>query len=268
MLKFKGCRHTMPGDGAATARRRLRNFEEATADVSTSPHFVLGTVNMTLSHWDNGGLGFLRSLSKFVERFDRHRGHVRAEELSAPPRATPAFLFRRGVAIAIEEGADEGGRRVGEGVGSHQAEEGAVVGEQALDEVEEPAAVTGYADSARRDDNREWQKPDKPVEPEVIGRDLRRHASWISGLGSEGVFAPLGGRGDDAIGGAFNDDFVALAADLAEGAVGSDEMKGVVAVVHHLAGRDEVQSGLDAQGYCHRSKQVEEDVVRDRARND
>ena len=134
--------------------------------------------------------------------------------MSGPPGAGLAFLFGSGVAIPIEEGTDEGWRRFGERVWAHEAKDGAIVGEEALDEVEEPAAVAGDADSAGRDDDGEGQKPDKPVEAEVVGRDLRGSALGVAGLGFEAVLAPLCGGRDDAVGGAFDDDFVALAADL------------------------------------------------------
>ena len=187
--------------------------------------------------------------------------------MAGPPGTGLAFLLGSGVAIAVEEGSDEGGWCIGEGVEAHEAEESAVVGEEALDEVEEPAAVARNANSARGDYNGKRQEPDEPVEPKVVRRDLGRSASRVARLGFEGVFAPLRGGSDDAIGGAFDDDLVALAADLAEGAVGSNEMEGVVAVIHHLVRGDEIESGLDAQGHGSGGEQVKKYAEGERALN-
>src|SRR3954453_7254923 len=93
------------------------------------------------------------SRSKFVEGVERHGRKIGAEELAGPPGAGLAFLFGGGKAVPIEERANEGGCRIGEGVRAHEAEESAVVGEESLDEVEEPAAVAGDADSAGCDND-------------------------------------------------------------------------------------------------------------------
>ena len=144
---------------------------------------------------------------------------VGPEELTKPPNAASALLFGSGVTVPIEQGADEDGRRIEEGVRAHEAEEGAVIGEQAMDEGEEPALVAGDAYSAGRNDDGKGEKPDQPVEAEVVRGDLRRSAFGITGLDKKRKHAPKKNRSNDAVRRPLNDDFVAFAADLPEGTV-------------------------------------------------
>src|SRR5438132_919578 len=76
-------------------------------------------------------------------------------------------------------------------------------------------------------------KPHEPVEPEVIRRELPRHAPRVAGLALELVGPPprLALR---HIGSALDDDLVALFGNRPERTVGVDEMEWVEAEVHDL----------------------------------
>lgn len=159
---------------------------------------------------------------------------IGAEEFSGPPGAGLFALLRRGVAVAIEQGADGGWGCVREGVGAHEFQDGGVVREKTVREAEEPKVVARNVDAATADADAEGQKPDHPVEAEVVGSDLRWAAVWVAGLALELVGKPGAGGCGDGVCGAFNDDLVALFTDGAEGAVGIDQVIAVVAVVHRL----------------------------------
>ena len=76
---------------------------------------------------------------------------------------------------------------------------------------------------------------------------LRRPARRIPGLRLEAVLLPARLPRDDRIVGAFEDDFITLLRHASEGAVSIHQMKWVVAVVHELVLRDQIQHGLDAE---------------------
>src|SRR5690349_1162453 len=98
-----------------------------------------------------------------------------------PPRARRALLFRCGVAVVEEDGADTSGRLVREWVVAHQLEDRAVVVQQALDEADEPDVVVRGADAAGRDCNAERDEPDEPVQPQVPRGDLWRAPVDVAG---------------------------------------------------------------------------------------
>src|SRR6185437_44037 len=123
-----------------------------------------------------------------------------------------------------------------------------VVGEETVDEAQEPEVVAPDVDAALGDGDGKGQEPDEPVKAEVVRGDLRRHAERVAGLSLEAVLAPPGSGGDYAVSSTLQDDFIALAADAAEGAIGIDQVPGVVTGVHGLVGRDEIERRLNAQG--------------------
>src|SRR6185312_2716151 len=123
-----------------------------------------------------------------------------------------------------------------------------VVGKETADEAEEPEVMAPDMDAALRDRDGKGQEPDEPVKPEVVRRDLRRHAQRVAGLSFEAVLAPPGSGGDYAVSSTLQNDFIALAADAAEGAISIDQVPGVVTGVHGLVGRDEIERRLNAQG--------------------
>jgi len=81
----------------------------------------------------------------------------------------------------------------------------------------------------------------------VVWGDLRRHAAGIARLTLEPVLPPARCCRDDRLIRPLQDDFVALAGDAAEGAVGVDQVIGVVVGVHYLLPGKEIADRFDTQ---------------------
>src|SRR4051812_19529122 len=68
-------------------------------------------------------------------------------------------------------------------------------------------------------------EPDLPIDAWLVRGDDWRTAVGVAGFGDEFVFAPLGCGGDGGVSRSFENDFVALAADAAECAIGVHQMQ-------------------------------------------
>ena len=108
--------------------------------------------------------------------------------------------------------------------------------QESSDELDDPRVAVGRAHGG---------EPHEPVETEVVRRDLGRQALRVARLPFELVRLPPLGR--SCVAGALEDDLVALLRDVAERAVGADEVEAVEAEVHELAARQHVADRPVAQ---------------------
>ena len=196
----------------------------------------------------NGMLPVAERLRSYaLQHLEGHRLKIDAEKLAGPPRAGGAPLGGSGVAVPVEECAHKGRRLIGKRILSHEAEDAAIAGQQSLHETQKPQAVARNANAVVSHVYGERQKPDQPVETQVVGGDLRRPALQVSRLGLEPVLAPLGVEAEHAIAGSLHHNFVALPADVAERAIGIHQVKWVVAIVHYLVFGQQVEHRLNAE---------------------
>src|SRR5712691_10899674 len=121
----------------------------------------------------------------FVEIPDAHRPHEAPRIAAHPPRARRPPLCPRRVAVTEQTRADPDRWPLREWVVAEQAQDRAIALQEADQERHEPAlAVVG----------RERKEPHQPVQPEVIGRALRRPPARVARLALELVLAPLRAR--------------------------------------------------------------------------
>ena len=184
--------------------------------------------------------------------FERQRWQVVRDFFTLPPGAVGAGF---GEVVEVEIGADEFGPGVGERVVGEEAEGVRVVGEKLTHQIEDPrvVAVVGHG-----------CEPHLPVEFPVPGGDEGRAATRVAGFALEFVGAPGGVVARDSGVGAFEDDFVAVAGDAAEGAVGVDEMQRLEAGVHGLFTGEEIDGGTNTQEQHEREQRADGDAVRER----
>src|SRR5260370_34059464 len=91
------------------------------------------------------------------------------------------------------------------------------------------------------------RKPDLPVDPGLIRRDESRPPIRISRFGYKFVFFPFGLAGNDRIFGSFKYNFVALATNRSERAVGVNQIERVELIIHEMASAAKFQHWRYAQ---------------------
>src|ERR1051326_7734340 len=130
---------------------------------------------------------FLKNLAELLV-LKRNHGEVWPLVLPLPPLAAAAAFVGSRELVAVQLRANEFRRAVGERVGLKQAQGIPIAFEQLADEVDEPRVAREIAHRG---------EPHQPVEPQMVGRDLRRIAPGSAGLAAESVLLPLaGGIGD------------------------------------------------------------------------
>src|ERR1043166_4785862 len=110
---------------------------------------------------------------------ERDRRKITAGERAGPPGARAGF----GEVVAIQIGAHEFGRRVGERVAREKTQKAPVTFEKFLNDAEDPSVVFGH---------RGGGEPHLPVEFPMIGRDDAGPPIYIAGFAFEFVLAPFG----------------------------------------------------------------------------
>src|SRR4030088_3220302 len=122
-----------------------------------------------------------------IRRAQVDRRDVLPDRGPFPPGARLPKLPPAGEPVTVELGPDEGRRRAGEGVTAQQGQDVLVAGQQLVQERHEPrVGVAG----------RQGGEPHLPVQPQMVGRDLRRPPPRITRLALELVLLPRGALGD------------------------------------------------------------------------
>src|SRR6185503_11410164 len=168
-----------------------------------------------------------------------HRRQVFPSGLPSPPCAGRSSLGAGRKPIAIEPSPDPAGWGIRKWISPHEPEDRSVAREESLDQQHEPTlGVSG----------RKCGEPHEPVEPEVIRRDLGWPPPRVAWLAPKLILGPGGPFGELLGTGALEDDLVALAGYAAERPVSIHQMVTVEAVVHQLAGPDQIADRPVAEG--------------------
>src|SRR5947207_119321 len=131
----------------------------------------------------------------------RQRRQPETKRGSLPPRTL--WITRRRELIPEQFRANVTRRFARERIAGQQVKRAGIVVQKLPNKVNGPRILFG---------RRHRRKPDLPVEPLVIGAEDARPAHWVARLALEFVLLPLAALADDRIRGAFQNDFVPLAA--------------------------------------------------------
>src|SRR5579875_770608 len=125
------------------------------------------------------------------------------------------MLFRSREVVLVQKRADLARRSLWKRIYAKQPEHVAVALQQFRNKIHEPWIVLIA---------RHGRKPHQPIQPQVIGGDLRRGKREISWFAFELVLAPLRARRNRCVVGTLDDHFVSGARDTPESAIRADQM--------------------------------------------